>query len=257
MLSPHPRNPPSDARALYLSGMGKKRVTCTDAALVVTNEHAQTYRYPIGRLARVVTTPAADWSGGAIALCLRHGIGITWMDAGRETLGTSYPTWRDNTDCATALELMLQSPSGQQRYDHWLRARRMDTLTRLAAAHTPNFAPAQWETLKREWVYANQHTTHLPPSMRALCLAHVNSQLSAHRLPPVFWGASVERIDLDQDLCALMWAEMNLGTGDLANHVEQGHAITELTERWLTQNRCTLEVHLNTLQRTALKALHE
>ena len=67
------------ARALYLGARDRKQVSCTEEALVVRNDKAQTLRYPVSRVARVVSSAQVDWSGAALALCLRRGIGITWL----------------------------------------------------------------------------------------------------------------------------------------------------------------------------------
>lgn len=245
-----------DARALYLGDGGKKRVTCTEDALVVTNDRAQTWRYPLGRVARVVSSTVTDWSGPALALCMRRGIGIAWVDGRGELLGTSYPGFKGATDFATALEVMVETPGGLMRYQHWQRARRMDMLTRWSALQPESVSPKAWERLKREWVYAHEHTEHLPLALRGLCLAYVNTQLAAHGLPPSLWGPEAQRLDLDQDLCRLLWAEMNLCAGSLADRAEQ-HApsMVALFERWNARNASTLLLNLYSLQRLAMKAL--
>ena len=68
------------ARALYLGTRDKKSVTWTDQALVVHNALQQIRRYPLERISRVVSSAVTDWSGDALMLCLKHGIGITWLD---------------------------------------------------------------------------------------------------------------------------------------------------------------------------------
>lgn len=257
MLKPSAAPPAPGARALYLGGTVKKRVACTDEALVVTNERQQTWRYPVARVARVVSSTAVDWCGPALALCLRRGIGIAWVDGRGEPLGASYPQARGNSSFATALEIMTEAPEGPVRYQHWLRARRMDVLIRWSQAQSDDnpVNVQQWEATKREWVYASEYTTHLPSALRALCLAYVAAQLARHGLPPVLWGPQAQRTDLDEDLCELLWAEMNLCAGSLADTASAGQSATLLFERWNGRNACTLMLHLHSLQRTAMKAL--
>jgi CRISPR associated protein Cas1 len=244
------------ARALYLGAAEKKRVTCTDEALVVSNERKQIYRYPVNRVARVVSSTVVDWSGAALALCLRRGIGIAWVDKHGEPLGISYPQARGNTDFCTALEIMAEDTQGPVRYQHWLRVRRMDVLIRWASTQPQALTPTQWENTKREWVYGGQYTAHLPTHMRSLCLTYVGGQLARHGLPPMLWGPKAQRIDLDEDLCELLWAEMNLCTGSLPEHVNEEQPATALFERWCGHNASTLMLHIHSLQRTAMKALH-
>lgn len=247
--------PAPGARALYLGGAGKKRVGCTDEALVVTNDRKQTWRYPVARVARVVSSSVVDWSGPALALCLRRGIGIAWQDSHGEPLGASYPRARGNPGFATALEVMAEADEGLQAYQHWLRARRMDVLIRWGRNQADAISPRQWEATKRAWVYAGEFTVHLPAALRALSLAYVGAQLTRHALAPVLWGAKSERIDLDEDLCELLWAEMNLSAGNLADTVGEDQPATALFERWAARNASALTLHINSLQRTAMKAL--
>lgn len=257
MLKTPAATPAPGARALYLGAAQKKRVACTDDALVVTNERRQTLRYPLARVARVVSSTVVDWSGQALALCLRRGIGIAWVDGRGEPLGISYPQMRGSSDFATALEVMAEAPEGPVRYQHWLRARRMDVLIRWGQARDDDSVinPQQWEAIKREWVYAREYTVHLPGALRGLCLAYVGGQLAQHGLPPVLWGPQAQRMDLDEDLCELLWAEMNLCAGSLIERVSAEQPTTALFERWNARNASALLLHIHSLQRTAMKAL--
>jgi len=249
--------PGPGARALYLGSREHKRVSCTDAALVVTNAKAQVTRYPVARVARVVSSAeVVDWSGAALALCLRAGIGITWLDARGQAIGSAYAQNRGSADMATTLELWLEHPDGLQRYHNWLRARRMDTLVRWGNENANTVTPQLWETTKRQYVYAAHYTVHLPAALRELCLAYVAAQLNSHGQPPQLWGPQLEAINLDHDLCELLWAEMNLGTGTLADEANTPATTTELFERWSARNAGALTLHPLHLQRTALKALH-
>ena len=257
MLKTTASTPAPGARALYLGAAQKKRVACTDTALVVINDRRQTYRYPVTRVARVVSSTAVDWSGQALALCLRRGIGIAWLDAHGQPLGISYPQARGNSGFATALEVMTESAEGLVRYQHWLRARRMDVLIRWGQMLKGDSlaSPQQWETVKREWVYASEYTVHLPGALRGLCLAYTGGQLAHHGLLPVLWGPQAQRIDLDEDLCELLWAEMNLCAGSLADRVSAEQSATSLFESWNARNASALMLHIYSLQRTAMKAL--
>jgi hypothetical protein len=254
-----PLTPPPGARALYLGAGDKKLITSTEAALVITNARQQTARYPISRVARIVSSTVVDWSGAALALCLRQGISITWIDTDGQPLGTGYPQARGQISAATALILLLQAPDGPLRYQHWQRARRLDMLTRWAEQQPQNpmlpMTPQQWEAHKREWVYACDYTSHLPLALRGLCSAYVNAQLARHGLPPSLWGPQAQRIDLDDDLCELLWAEMNLHTGSLADHPQGSATATALFEHWSQRNASALLLHLHSLQRIAMQAL--
>lgn len=249
--------PGPGARALYLGGREHKRVSCTAEALVVTNARTQVMRFPLVRVARVVSsTDVVDWSGAALALCMRAGIGITWLDTHGQALGSLYAQPRNTASLATVLELWTERADGAQLYQHWLRSRRMDILVRWRQEHAEVVSPQQWEATKRDYVYASQYTVHLPEPLRHLCLAYVAAQLNSHGLPPQLWGPRLENMDLDEDLCDLLWAEMNLGAGTLADTVQDDATTTQLFERWSARNASALTLHLVHLHRTALKAMH-
>lgn len=256
-LSTRPVKPGPGARALYLGSREHKRVSCTAEALVVTNARAQVMRYPVARVARVVSSAdVVDWSGPALALCMRAGIGITWLDAKGCAVGSIYPRQRAIAPLATALELWTEGADGPAHYQNWLRSRRMDVFIRWGKECIDAVTPQQWENTKREWVYARQYVTHLPLGLRSLCLAYVSAQLSSYGLTPLLWGPHVEGIDLDEDLCELLWAEMNLCSGALADKANADAALTTLFERWSNRNASAITLHLASLHRTALKALH-
>lgn len=260
MSSQHPScaiKPGPGARALYLGGREHKRVTCTEAALVVTNEQAQVMRFPVARVARVVSSAdVVDWSGTALSLCMRAGIGITWIDANGQAVGSIYSQVRKTASLATVLELWSERADGAARYQNWLRVRRMDVLVRWGREHAASVTPQQWEGTKREYVYGAAFVVHLPNELRGLCLAYVAAQLDNYGLPPQLWGPRLEAFNLDEDLCDLLWAEMNLGAGNLAENVDDRATATQLFERWSARNASALTLHLVHLHRTALKAMH-
>ena len=249
------RVPVLDKRALYLGSKDKKRVACTPDALVVCNERQSIYRYPVARLARIVSSIVVDWSGAALALCMRCGISVAWQDAHGEVIGVAYPKLRSQVGFATALELMVEGTDGALRFQHWLRARRMDIYVRWAHAQTKDRPSTEYEATKRDWVYAGRYPTHLPPALRAVFLAYVSAQLASHGLPPQLWGANSEGIDLDEHLCELLWAEMSLCSGNLTDTVTQNYSVTALFESWVARNAGILLLHINSLQRCAMKAL--
>lgn len=258
MLNPAPAaravKPGVGARALYLGSREPKRVSCTAEALVVTNARAQTLRYPVARVARVVSSAdVVDWSGTALALCMRAGIGITWLDARGHALGSLYPQHRTVAPLATALELWIENEDGLTRYHHWLRSRRMDIFMRWGKSRANAISPQHWEATKREWVYAGQYPLHLPPGLRHLLLAYVATQLGSYGLTPQLWGPQVQGVHLDDDLCELLWADMNLSSGPLPDKLATEPELNQLFERWSMLNASALTVHLNSLHRTALK----
>ena len=248
--------PGPGARALYLGARDKKHISCTDEALVVRNDRAQTLRYPLARVARVVSNTCVDWSGEALALCMRHGIGISWVDGKGESIGTCYPRVRTPPCLCAALELWLEALGGLDRYHIWLKTRRMAVLMQWGETQASAVNPILWENTKREWVYGQQFHEHLPLGLRSHCLAYVGAQLGGHGLAPLQWGPQAQAIHLDDDLCQLLWAEMNLCTGTLADTAHGDKDLIALFERWLTRNGAALSLHLSSLYRMAMKSAY-
>jgi hypothetical protein len=251
-----PATSPADARSLYLGHGDHKRVSCTEAALVVTNNQKQIYRYPVNRLSRVVSSPSVDWTGAALVLCMRQSIGIAWLDTQGSALGCLYPQHDREHEFKTALELMLETPDGLVLYQHWQRSRRMQVLTQWVRTTQTPIAPHDWETTKREWVYGMQLKTHLPIGLRGHCLAWVAAQLLEQAIPPVFWSAEGHSIDLDEHLCDLLWAEMNLCCGAITEAAQSCRELTHLFEHWQASNGSALLLHLESLRRTAMKMIY-
>lgn len=244
------------ARPLYLGAHEPKRVTSTAHALVISSAHAPSARYPVERVARVVCSAhTVDWSGTALALCLRAGIGITWLDECGAPMGALYPSEPAELSFAGALDLMLEDQEGADRYANWLRCRRMDVLKRWAQACLGTVTTREWQDTKRLWVYAGQYPVHLPLALRGACMAFVAAQLAAHGLPPTLPGPQAQPIKLADDLCELLWAEMNLCNGTLTDNADTTPALTALFERWNACHGGALLVHINSLHRIAMKAL--
>ncbi len=244
---------PPGARALYLAGGSHKRVTHTHEALVVTNTAGQTLRYPLARLARIVSSPAVDWNGAALSLCLQHGISITWADGKGQPLGSACPIQPKHICHTGSLELLLEQPGGTEQYQNWHRSRRMAVLTHWSQTSPTPVSPLLWEMAKREWAYLRNPAAliHLPQPIQTLMHAWVVAQLLAHPLPTQLWDEQGDHIPLAQDLTELLWAEMNLCSGPLVSTTRTERELAEVFERWHTPNGAALHQHIGALLRVA------
>ena len=90
-------------------------------------------------------------------------------------------------------------------------------------------------------------------TISSLLLAYVATQLGSYGLTPQLWGPQVQGVHLDDDLCELLWADMNLSSGPLPDKLATEPELNQLFERWSMLNASALTVHLNSLHRTALK----
>lgn len=238
-------------RALYLAGSEHKHVDCTDAALVVQNARGQILRYPVSRVARVVSSPRVDWAGRALLLCQRSGIPITWVDSHGEATGTLFPAQARSLSLHQMLEVVLESDPGAQDFRHWQQHRRMQVLQAWAKSCPEPISPSRWEAVRREWVYRQELKAHLPGSMLGLCCAHVAAQMAQAGLQPDYLGPKAEVIPLLQILLELSWAQLNLCTGSMGDKADDEATQVQLMERWQARNAGVLMAHLYSLQRWA------
>ena len=263
MLRAHIANAPlapspcSGARALYLGSATAKSATATADALVITSALSATRRYPAARLARVVSSTSVNWSGDALALCMVRGISIAWLGSHGQVIGNAVPQKRGRMSASTALQVLLDSATGQQHYQDWLRSRRMQVFQHWLGAQDASLSLHAVMEVKRSWVYASEHSVHLPATLQGLCLAYVSAQLASHSLPLVMWTSNSQPVDIDEDLCGLLWAEMNLCSGNLADALRHQQSEVPLFESWSARNASALLLHINSLQRCAQRALHE
>lgn len=249
-----------DARTLYLGAAACQRVDAGGDALVVSiqrnGEPQRRLRFPLQRVARVVSGTAVDWSGQALQLCLQHHLSICWLDGHGQALGSLHSHHAQTAPFATALDVMLETAEGLARYQHWLRSRRMQVQLQWGRTSAAAISPRQWEGAKRSWVYLAQFTPHLPSGLHGLLAASVALQLQTSQLLPVQLGPGGEPVPLAQDLSWLLWAEMNLCCGPLADQTEGGPEIALFFERWQACNGSALLLHLGSLHRAASRELH-
>lgn len=250
--TPH-TTPQPGARALYLSA-SPKHIGHTQEALVVTTSAGQTQRYPLARVVRIVSSTSAEWEGGALALCLKAGISITWADGKGRALGSALPSRPTHSHAAT-LALLLEQPDGHTLYADWLRSRRMHVLTHWGSSATAAISPKDWEATKHEWVYRAQLHPHLPLPLLAHCQAWAVAQLSGLQLPTQLWDEHGQDVPLAHDLAHLLWAEMNLCTGPLADTATGEREQVDLFERWSVANGAALHLHVGALLRVAKSQL--
>jgi CRISPR associated protein Cas1 len=259
VVHPAQREVTAGMRTLYIGVGQMKQVNATDAALVITTRDHKTLRYPVQRLARIVSSTTAHWSGPALGLCLRTGIPITWTDPQGHALGGTWASPRQGHTPALALEIWLQAPFGPVNYQHWLRSRRMHTLSHWVRQQPKSTCTtaADWEALKREWVYDDQDSLDtgpdLPPFFAGLLRAWVNTQLQAHELPAVLYGPKAECIELDSDLYGLLALELELHGGTLTRTRQTEAETIQLFESWIIHHGPSLLVHVQHLQRHALR----
>lgn len=249
-----------DARTLYLAAADPLRVTSTGEALVVSRPDGQAQRLPISRVLRIVCAASVDWSGAALSLCMQRGVTVSWLDAcGGHAQGHLWPARTRSTDLADALHaLCTDEPTWPLAYDHWLRHQRMRILTQWAAERTRAGQPvrdAEWQVAKQGWVYQNSVPEHLPPLLRGMAAAQVSANLSECGLPSHFWCVDDKAIELAHDITHLIWGEMNLCSGGLADAINHPQEAAALFEHWSRSRAGAIFGHLASLRVHALREL--
>lgn len=244
-------------RALYLAGSEHKQVDSTEAALVVRNARGQIMRYPVARVARIVSSLRVDWAGSALLLCQHSGIPVTWIDSHGEATGTMFPAQARNLSLHHMLEVVLESEPGAHDFQYWQQHRRMQVLKAWSECRSEPITPKQWEAIRLEWVYHREFKPHLPIAMRGLCCAYVAAQMAQAGLQPHYQGPKAEVIPLLEILMGLSWAQLNLCTGALGDQATDEATQVQLMERWQARNAGVLLAHLHSLQRWASAQMNQ
>ncbi len=234
-----------DARTLYLGGGTRLRVTSTGEALVVSVVNGPIHRFPIARIARVACSPLTDWSGAALALCLSRRISVTWVDARGRATGHLWPAKLAPMPLAELLEtLAAESAAWPEAYANWLRQQRMQTLRgwRTARANAGHPVPeCEWQQAKQAYVYRAEVPQHLPAALHGMAAAFVASRLTEWELAHHYWPTGGAPLELADDLTQLLWAEMNLRAGPLADALDTPAEAATIFERW--SGRCVELLH--------------
>jgi hypothetical protein len=251
-----PARPPR--RALYLAARAPVRVSAQDDSLVVERRPAGRQRFPAARIDRIVCNACAEWSGAALALCLRWGITVTWLDAEGRALGDCVPRFAESLPLHAALERLVELGDWPERYGNWLRRRRMGVLVRWAVARKQTGDPVlagEWAARKREWVYNARIESALPAATAAWCRALVVARLAGAGLRPRYPGFRGQALELAEDMANLLWAELVLENGPAMIGAGSAQAAAMLFEAGVRGRIGRLYEHLGQLHRFALQAL--
>lgn len=239
-------------KPLYLVTESPIRVTARGASLLVQRQPRGEQRFPVNRLSRIVCNHNADWSGQAVALCLSHGITLTWVTSNGHPLGDCTPRLAESAPFDTMLERYLELSDWPDRHDNWLGRARMEVLLRAArdrdAART-SFTAAEFNFHKRNYVYRGE--LHVSYAAAWLGWLHALTVARLHRdkLHVHYWGEGGTVLDLAEDLTDLLWAELNLGGGTLAASEDATQPMAMLFESAAHRYEQRLLRHLASLQR--------
>ncbi|HMZ30484.1 CRISPR-associated endonuclease Cas1 [Thauera sp.] len=239
-------------KPLYLLASTPARMDAGPDHLVLRRDQGAPLRFPLARLCRIVCNRHVAWSGQALALCLEHGVPITWVDGRGHALGCTQGHQDEALPFATLLETYLELPDWPARFANWRARRRLETLTttaQRAARAGREFDPIAFSELKRELVYNGTHPLVFPEQGQAWCEAIAIDRLQHQGLQACYWGFGASRLALGVELGALLWAELNLECGALPAGVAPGQSVARLFEAWAHEHEGRLLLHLGDLER--------
>jgi hypothetical protein len=245
-------------RALYLASRTPLRVSAQDDSLVVERRPAGRQRFPAARVDRIVCNPAAEWSGAALALCLRWGITITWLDAAGHALGDCVPRLVDTLPLHAALERLVELADWPERYGNWLRRRRMSVLVRWAIQRKQAgeaVDAAEWGERTREWVYGARLEADWAVALHGWCRSLVVARLAGAGLRTRYAGFGGHCLELAEDMSALLWAELALESGAVARAAGRSEVTALMFETAAPARVRHLHEHLGQLQRFAAQTI--
>lgn len=249
----------ADARTLYLMPAQTLHVSSTGEALVASRADGEVHRLPATRLLRVVCNERVHWSGPALVLCQQRGISVTWLGAHGRALGHLYPAQTPRVELADALEALTNLPCDwTQTYGNWLRRQRLHVLQRwLAAREAAGQAVGSEEAqrAKRAWVYRDELAEHLPPVLHGMISALVAALLAERGLALRYWSLDGHSIELAADVSRLVWAELNLCGGAIAEAMRETREAAALFEQWSTRCADFAFMHLASLRALAAREL--
>lgn len=247
-------------KPLYLLSHEPARIDAGEDHLLLRRTVGGPMRFPLARVCRVICTRHLTWTGAALSLCLREGVPITWVDGHGHALGSTQTRYAQPLPFSTLIDTYLELPDWPRRFANWRARRRLETLTTCAkrAAEAGHELDAlSFQALKREYVYNGEHPIAFNPEGEGWCQALAIDRLHREGLQGCYWGYGATRLDLADELAALLWAELNLDCGTIPASAEQGIVVTRLFESWAHQRECRLLLHLGDLKRHLSREIEE
>jgi len=234
-------------RPLYLVPKDRVQVR-RDGDFLVAQQRGQPARhYVVSHLDRVICTALVDWEGEAMALCLRHGVTVSWLDGHNQLLGHCMPAVIATHPLHECLERFVESRNAEQSWDNWFRHRRMHVLSEYAArrlAAGDDIPEAEWRDLKRQYVYWRQVPRQLHPDLLGPFQAMLVARLAREHVRPTYPCRSGQVLDLLDDLTVLVWGEINLESRGLGVVIADRRIQWQFVESWQREHSALLTDHL-------------
>lgn len=244
-LSAGPRKP------LHLDGRASPiEVAAADPALIVTRG-ARRMQFPLARLSRILVRGHVTWHGQALALCLVSRVPVVFLDAGAQPLGAALALQAQPGALDELLAEFVDRPHWRERFDNWLRSRRLRILRQWRLQRCAAGAPvdqAEWTEAVRAHVYVSSDAAWGPAAGDCYALALLALARAGARTQYRAFDGGI--LALGTELARLLQLRVSLHTGTLAQHLhEHGSLQARAFERCAADHEAFLDEMLHRLGR--------
>jgi hypothetical protein len=258
--SPHDVVPTEPARKpLYILTTTQARMKSGRNYFVLMRAGVATAFYPAARIAHIICNRHLDWSGEALALCLAHGITITWIGDDGRALGNSQNLDDDPNPANSIIKHYTQLPDWTERFGKWLIHRRREVFAACFPRgnwwENPSKAE-KTEAVGYDFIHKGRHETYFPDAGQGWMHARTLDYLHRNGLRSIYWGMDGNPLELARHLAALLWAELNFDCGPLPASCRDTHLATRFFEDWAHQHADRLPLHLGDFKRHVWRSVY-
>lgn len=177
-------DPQVTRHTLYVGQAVSTAVECDGLALRITPNGQSTQRVPLPRLARVLSGPAARWSGAALLACAEARVPVVFASGAQQAGACVVAPQQRSGRLDAEFTLMAEGPQAEAAWAEGLRCLRARLLAQWwqQVGLGPEQGPA-WEDAHRQFVYHGPaERLRLVSQLDARCYAVVVDQLQQEGL---------------------------------------------------------------------------
>lgn len=227
---------------------GIQRVACRNPGLHLQHADGRCIQVPIERISRVTSPTSVPWDQAALMLTIKQGICVHWISHDGEIIGRLLPQTPIGLSREALVDQFLGHADWRERLDAWGTAQRDGQLRdwRKRGALNPKVHPSR---AHREYVHRGEHANFFPIDARPWTSAWVASILLEDGFPLQRPADADSTFDLCESIAALLWAELNLGSGSLIAQEDDNFSILHFFEAWTRRHHIKLLEAIRSLGR--------